>query len=131
MTRRKIFIIDDSATVLDVARHALVQAGFDVETCDNPLAAARPLRKFEPDLVLIDLNMPAIKGDVVAQLLGAHIEGVPILLHSDIDIDELAERAERAGVTGYIQKTFDREVFVGQVKEWLHRARPTGAGRPL
>ncbi len=121
MTKGKIFIIDDSDVVLDVARHLLVTAGYAVETCNNPLAAARPLRKFEPDLVLVDINMPSIKGDVVARVLSAQLNGAPILLHSDIEPEEQAERARQAGASGFIRKTFDPNAFLEQIEHWISR----------
>ena len=123
MSRGKIFLIDDSEVVLDVARHTLREAGFDVETSDNPLAAARPIGKFRPDLVLVDIQMPSIQGDVVASLLRTHLPNLVILLHSDLPEEELKERAHAAGANGYLRKTSDRASFVAQVTHWMEKAR--------
>lgn len=128
MTKARILIIDDSEVVLAVAKHALVEAGHEVELCANPLSAAHLLRRLNPDLVLIDVNMPAINGDVVTEVLNQHMSNVPVVLHSDIGAARLEQLVERTGALGFISKTTDRARFVQQVESWLitarNRARP-------
>lgn len=128
MTKGRILIIDDSEVVLAVARHALVEAGHEVELSNNPLTVAGLVRRLKPELILIDVNMPAITGDVVTQVLQSHTGSLPIVLHSDIPVAELEALANRNGALGFISKTDDRGRFVQQVESWLISAR--GRARP-
>ena len=124
----RILIIDDSEIVLAVAKQALGEAGHQVELCDNPLVAAHALRRFKPELVLIDVNMPAINGDVVTTVLQSHLnESLPIVLHSDMPKAHLEELVHRTRALGFISKTNDRAKFVQQVESWLITARGRAA----
>lgn len=119
--RRKVLVIDDSVVVLEVARWVLEKAGLDVFTLDNPLTAAMEIGRTMPDLVLIDINMPAIKGNLVAEVLLKTAPGYNrrIYLHSDVPPAQLNALALKAGVAGFISKTDKPEVFASQVLEKL------------
>lgn len=125
MAKSKILMVDDSEVILEAGRMALEDAGFDVITADNPLMVASLIRKALPDLVLIDVNMPAVTGDVVAQIARQYrLDKIPIVLYSDISEAELEERARRCGAAGWIRKTGDEESMISQVKRFL---RPVAA----
>ena len=124
-----VLVIDDSEVVLDAVRGVLEEAGFRVVTLDNPLIMGKLVRTESPDLVLIDVNMPALTGDHVVEIARRHgLTGhVPVVLHSDIPAAELEERARKCGASGYIQKTSDGAGFLRQVRHWMtprHRSDP-------
>jgi DNA-binding NarL/FixJ family response regulator len=128
--KRKILMIDDSPVILEAGRMALEDAGYDVVTADNPLIVASLVRKERPDLVLIDVNMPAVTGDVVAQIAAQYgltgNEKTRVVLYSDISTAELYERARRCGAAGYIRKTGDEAAMISEVERFLSQ----GAGPP-
>jgi two-component system, OmpR family, response regulator len=119
----KVLIIDDSAVILEAAKLALEDEGYEVITLDNPLAVAAAVRRERPDLVLIDVNMPTLTGDTVTQIALQHgvTRRTRVVLYSDIEMSELAERAKRCGATGYIRKTGDETEFIRQVHGYLER----------
>ena len=123
----KVLIIDDSPIILEAAKLALEDQGYQVITMDNPLVLAAAVRRERPDLVLIDVNMPTVTGDVVTGIVNSHgvTRRVPVVLYSDISPDELAERARRCGASGFIRKTGDEDAFVRSVAEFLTKARQT------
>src|SRR5690606_28292873 len=101
---RRILVIDDSPIILAAAEHALVQAGYHVETrLGIEDLVARETDGF--DLVLIDVQMPQLYGDDVAAVLRHQRElKTPIYLFSTLPPAELAERAREAGIEGFISK---------------------------
>jgi two-component system OmpR family response regulator len=125
MGKAKILVIDDSEVILDATRITLEDAGYEVVTSDNPLTVAADIRRTAPDLVLLDINMPAVKGDLVAQVLGSHSlnRSARLVLHSDIPAEELAARTQKAGAFGYIAKTQDEDQFVHEVEKLLARPK--------
>lgn len=130
MSAQKILLVDDSDVVLEANRIALEECGYTVITLDNPYAVPYVVRKEQPDLVLVDVNMPTMKGDMVAKIIanyGMHLRA-PILLHSDMNDGELSRRAERCGAAGFIRKTTDRGTFVDRVRAWL---KPKGTPQTL
>jgi two-component system chemotaxis response regulator CheB len=120
MARGKILLVDDSPVMLEAGRISLEDAGFEVVTLDNPLTLAAVLRKERPDLVLCDVNMPAINGDLVAQIVNrCGFAQSPIVLYSDISAQELEAKAKQCGARGFIQKTGDDEALVRAIQGFL------------
>lgn len=122
MTRKRILIVDDTPIVLAVARHALTQAGYEVETRNGVVELAeRGANGF--DLILMDVNMPELCGDDVAAVL-RHERAIstPTYLFSTLPAAELDERAHEAGLDGYISKNLGPEHLVQQVRRILDDA---------
>ncbi|MBE7451147.1 MAG: response regulator [Kofleriaceae bacterium] len=116
MPCKRILIMDDSVLFLELTQEALARAGYEVVT-------ARDLTELEthtgePDLVLMDVQMPEAFGDDLAMVL-RHVRGLdaPIYLLSSLDPSELERRAADAGVDGYISKHLGIEAVVGRVDE--------------
>jgi two-component system, OmpR family, response regulator len=130
-SKPKILVVDDSETVLDITRLILEEHGFDVITLENPLAIPRAIRKERPDLVMVDVNMPSLSGDMVAKVVNGHgvSRNAVLVLYSDIPEAELALRAKQSGAAGYIVKTDDELKLVKQVRHWL--STRTAAATPL
>ncbi len=118
---KKVLVVDDSDVALDAARIALEDAGYEVITLDNPLILVTTVRDQKPDLVLLDISMPALPGDQLVTIVGQHqaMGTIPVVLHSDLPADVLETRAKACGATGFIAKTADPDQFVSQVRRWL------------
>jgi len=104
--RKKIMIIDDNEEVLQVTRDLLEHEGYDVVTHRYALGATSAIRANQPDLVLLDINMPALSGETLAPIIrsNVHTGRVPILFYSSNDEDSLLESVMRYGVAGYVCK---------------------------
>ena len=103
----RVLIVDDQEPFRMAAR-MVVEAtdGFEVvgesETGEDSVDKAREL---EPDLVLMDVNLPGINGlDATRQILAEHGGGVVILLLSTYEEEEYAHRAAECGAAAYIPK---------------------------
>ncbi len=118
--KQKILIVDDSPVILEAGKNALEDAGYDVVTLDNPLVVASVIRREKPDLVLLDVIMPVIAGDVVAQIVHQKMNaGTPVVFYSDLTAPELEQLVTKSGAAGFIQKTADEPAFVSRVKDFL------------
>ena len=120
MKRKQILIMDDSALVLEMTRQALVAAGYDV-ICARDLAELDAHRaSATPDLILLDVQMPEAFGDDIGMVLRAgRGVRVPILLFSNLDEHELAERARGAEIDGYVSKHAGLPALIERVRELL------------
>jgi CheY-like chemotaxis protein len=121
MTGLKVLICDDSEVALEVAKDVLEEAGYSVIATQNPLTVAYFVRKESPNLVLIDVNMPSVAGDTIAQITAEKglSKGIPVVLHSDLPAELLAQKAQKAGVAGFIRKTGDEQAFLNEVSRYL------------
>ena len=120
-----VLVIDDSTVVLEVVKVALEEAGFRVITRSRTSGAVSAILAARPDIVLLDVNMPLIGGDVIAGILARTGPAIntAIILHSSLPIELLRLKAIAAGAHGYIVKTSDASDLVRQVRHWLRRAR--------
>jgi CheY-like chemotaxis protein len=121
--KRTILVLDDSPLALAVTRAALESAGFTVVIAEDLTAFERERARCQPDLILVDVQMPEAYGDdIVATLLGAKVVDVPVVLFSSIEEPELARRTQEASATGYICKAAGMTELVRRCKEYLGRA---------
>jgi len=121
----KILVIDDSETALSIARRTLEAAGYSVLTSNSALRLPAIVHAEKPDLILLDVEMPALRGDQVLELtkLFDFLQKCPIVLHSSKPEEELKELVGRSGASGYIKKTSNSINFISQVEEWLKTTR--------
>ena len=102
----KILIIDDDPAHLNAARGILESEGYEVFTQSQPFGSTNTVIHLQPDLVLLDVNMPGLSGDRLAEVLraNARTRDVLVVLHSSNDEDHLRTTTRRLGLDGYICK---------------------------
>jgi DNA-binding response OmpR family regulator len=121
--RKSILVFDDSPFALALTRAALESAGFEVAVAEDLSSFERQRVTFDPDLILVDVQMPEAFGDDVASTLrGWHGVQVPIVLVSSLDQAELERRAQRAQASGYICKGAGMSELVRRCRELLEVA---------
>jgi len=120
---RTILVVDDNAIVLEVTRATLEQAGFRVVTLDRASSAVVAVLQERPDLVLLDVNMPNMTGDSLADVLGRTraTRGTLVVLYSSLPANALRIKAMAAGAHGFIQKTGAQAELVRQVRAFLEQ----------
>ncbi|HEU0033369.1 MAG TPA: response regulator [Kofleriaceae bacterium] len=116
---KRILLVEDSPIIQAAAVHTLTEAGFRVTACSTfgELIAAGVDGH---DLILMDVQMPELFGDDVAMVL-RHERGVtiPIYLFSSLPPDDLAARANAAGVDGFISKDQGMDHMLERVRQIL------------
>jgi DNA-binding NarL/FixJ family response regulator len=120
---RTILVIDDNAVVLEATRATLEQAGFRVVTRDRASGAVVAVLHERPDLVLVDVNMPNMTGDSLADILGRTraTRGTLVVLYSSLPANALRMKALAAGAHGFIQKNGAQAELVRQVRAFLEQ----------
>ena len=130
---RKILVVDDSEVVLGVAKAMLEEAGYEVETNGRATGSVALILHTKPDLVLLDVNMPSLRGDMIARMSVAtnNSTGTIVVLHSTLPEKELERLAQESGAHGYIKETNNSHQFVRQVRAFLDSAPQREAKRPI
>ena len=120
-----ILIADDDPDIRDLVAFKLEQAGFDVTTVDNGLAALDSAREVAPDLVVLDVMMPGMSGiDVCRELRGdSSTAGLPIILLTARAQEGDVEVGFGAGADDYVVKPFSPRELVSRVEAVLARMR--------
>lgn len=117
---RRALIVDDSPLVLEMLKSSLEAAGVAVDTAIDLGTLEASRSSAAPDIIVLDVQMPEAYGDDVATTLrGAYGVAVPILLMSTIAPEELAERAQNAGVDAWVSKRDGLDEVVTRILEVL------------
>ena len=104
--RVKIFVIDDSNLVLEMARRVLSAAGFDVICRADPVGSTAAIMRELPDLVLIDVGMPGLNGNHLVRTirLRQSLRHIRLVLFSSRSVAELERLVAECGADGFIEK---------------------------
>jgi CheY-like chemotaxis protein len=104
--KRKVLVVDDDPKHLQTTREILELDGYQVSVHDTPFGTTERVGAERPDLVLLDVNMPALSGERLCALLRAHAgrHRMAILFHSSNDEDSLRQAVQRHGADGYVCK---------------------------
>jgi CheY-like chemotaxis protein len=125
MQRLKVMVVDDDATTLQVTSAVLEQRGYEVLTRDSALGTTMAILRERPEVVLLDVHMPGLTGDRIAELVGPRKgkRAPVVILHSGSNRAELEALAARCGAAGIIEKTADPFEFVRRFERVMTQHR--------
>lgn len=105
MTKR-VLIIDDDWIHLATTRELLEDEGWGVDIHAGPFGSTERIMSTRPDVVLLDVNMPALSGEMLLPILKGRerTKDTPVVLYSANDEDALRQAARRLGAAGYVCK---------------------------
>ena len=107
LENKKILLVDDEPFILSATAQLLRSSGYEVHMCEQWTGVATVVRKERPDLILLDYNMPGIKGDDICRILKKNDLGdqMKIFIYSSEPDDTLPDITMRAGADGYLKKS--------------------------
>jgi DNA-binding response OmpR family regulator len=116
----RILVVDDSELLLAILEDELGGAGYTVATASTFEQLMTHLDREVFDLILLDMHMPDMSGEAVAQDLRNN-RGITARLYllSGMSESELAARVTSAGLDGYISKELGMDHLVARVREIL------------
>lgn len=122
----RVLVVDDDAVFLSLIERALRSQGMEVTITSTSLGVTNLVRRLDPNVVLLDVNLPALSGDAVLTVARrsapAHTRFV---LYSSSDEEVLRALAQRVGADGYITKSTDPFKLGGILRNLAQRpSRP-------
>jgi len=127
----KILIIEDEANIAQVLRLYLEQAGYSVLTAGDGVAGLELHAREHPDLIILDLMLPALDGIEVCRRIRSWAN-TPILMLTARQGEEDRIAGLDMGADDYLVKPFSPREVVSRVKAILRRstnALPTPSGQ--
>ncbi|MBD3883233.1 response regulator [Phormidium tenue FACHB-886] len=121
----KILILDDDCFVLRLLQVMLKPQGFEVLTLSDPLQFWDQLEAVEPDLLILDLQLPGTSGIQLCQTLRNHSRWswLPIVFLSAQEDAETVQQAFKAGADDFISKPVNAAELVMRLLNRLERSR--------
>lgn len=119
-----ILIVEDDEDTAEVVATLLEDAGFKAKAVDRGEMALEEIMSQNPDLVLLDLNLPDISGIEVLKHVRSH-SFLPMIVLSGFGQDRDRIVALEAGADDFMAKPFSPEELIARVKALLRRVEWT------
>jgi len=125
---RRVLVVEDEPVLAGVVGNYLGRAGFEVERCEDGATAVELARRWNPDVVVLDLGLPVLDGVEVCRRLRTFTDCYVVMLTARSDeVDKLIGLS--VGADDYLTKPFSARELVARVQAMLRRPR-TGTGAP-
>jgi two-component system NtrC family sensor kinase len=124
MGRERVLIVDDSIELCRfLSKDILPQFGYDTLTAMNGERGLRLISEQQPDLVLLDVQLPDISGMDVLREMQQRQLALPVILMTAHGSESIAIEAFRLGAKDYLIKPFDIDIALDAIDRVLGRAR--------
>ena len=127
----KALVIDDNPLIVELLQAVLELDGYTVVTAGDGEQALRQWEAEQPDIVLLDIDLPGMDGYEVCRRLRQrdplHTTAIMMLTARASEVDEL--RGRSLGADDYMTKPFDHRQLTGRLRTVLGRDRGAGAAR--
>jgi CheY-like chemotaxis protein len=102
----KVFIVEDDAFISSLLVKKISAAGATVETVNNGEAAFAAIKKFQPNVILMDIMLPGIDGLQVLQQVkaDADLRAIPVIMLSNLGEKEQIDQAKKTGAVNFLIK---------------------------
>jgi DNA-binding response OmpR family regulator len=121
MSNKKILIVEDDADVRLGYQILLKANHYDTCFAGDSSSAISEARKHQPDLILLDLGLPAGDGFVVLERFQANMSlaVIPVIVVSARDLHGNKERALKAGAKAFVHKPWNDNELLALISELL------------
>lgn len=134
MKNAHILLVEDELALAGIIKDTLETQNFEVTHIPDGLNAYETYLKLKPDIVILDVMLPAVNGLQIAHSIRAKDVHIPILFLTARSTTEDLLAGFRAGGNDYIKKPFDFDELIVRIESLLNRKRlqqPDPAGNDI
>ncbi|HVC18618.1 MAG TPA: response regulator [Vicinamibacterales bacterium] len=106
LSRPRVLVVDDEASIRDLLSKTLALAEYDVDAVPDGRSALERMRLYPYDLLIIDLKMPGMDGLSVIREAKRYKADLPVIIITGYSTEASAIEAVNLGVAGYLTKPF-------------------------
>ena len=118
---KKILIVDDEQTIVDILTFNLTRAGYEILTAGDGETGLALIQEQNPDLVLLDIMLPGLDGLSVCKRLRANGSNVPIIMLTAREEESDIVLGLELGADDYITKPFSIKELMARVLANIRR----------
>ena len=118
---KTILLVDDSAMICHIVSQILKESGYTVLTAKNGREAVLLAQKHNPNLVIMDVEMPVMDGIEATVQMKSQPETarIPVIMFTSLGREEDIARAKEAGCQGFLGKPICKEILNTEVAKIL------------
>jgi len=125
---QKILIVEDDEKLRNELEIFLSKNGYEAQSLKGFENTIKDILKINPDLVLLDINLPNTDGEYICKEIRKTSDMPIIIITSrDSELDELLSL--NYGADHYITKPFNIQILLAKISSILRRATATGIGQ--
>jgi chemosensory pili system protein ChpA (sensor histidine kinase/response regulator) len=115
-----VMVVDDSLTVRKITSRMLTREGFEVATAKDGVDGLQQLQDIQPDIILLDIEMPRMDGFEFARNVRADAKArdIPIIMITSRTADKHRNRAMELGVNEYMGKPYQEEQLLAMIRSY-------------
>jgi excisionase family DNA binding protein len=106
VSRPRVLVVDDEASIRDLLAKTLALAEYDVDVASDGRSALERMRMYPYDLLIADLKMPGMDGLAVIREAKRYKADLPVIIITGFSSESSAIDAVNLGVAGYLTKPF-------------------------
>jgi two-component system CheB/CheR fusion protein len=130
---KRILLVDDYPDALEIWGLYLRSMGYEVRTAQDGLSAVESAHEFQPDVIVMDLELPEISGFEAARRLrsAADTRGIPMLAATGYSGQKHRDQAREAGFDAIIVKPCEPSTLVSEIERLLQVQREAHQPAPV
>jgi len=114
----KILAVDDDLSILELYKEIFTKAGFEILTAEDAISALTRFQDFKPDILVLDVDLPAGGGQkVFERLRSIFLVGIPIIFSTAFP--ERVENLKKNFNVVILKKPVIAETLIGEAKKLL------------
>lgn len=124
-TSAKILVVDDDPEIVEILKYNLSNSGFEVKVAYNGIQAIKKSKKFNPDIILLDVMMPEMNGiEACTEIRNIdNLKNIQIIFLSARGEDYTQIAAFDAGADDYINKPIKPKILLKKITNIANRLK--------
>lgn len=121
MPKKKVLIVDDSHMIRRIVGLILKEDDFDVLIAENGLKGYEMAKANQPDLIIMDVEMPVMNGiEATTRIKADTATGhIPVLIFTSLGSEQDIRMAREAGGSGFLNKPISKEELRSTISSLL------------
>lgn len=132
MSKKKVLVVDDDKSILEMIDVTMSSMGFEIETADSESGFRESIKRSKPDAIIMDVRLPGMDGIMLCRelRLSAETSHIPVIIITALTDKETLHDAMLFGAAGFLTKPFEISDLQKKVQECLNnREVKKGSGK--
>jgi two-component system, cell cycle response regulator DivK len=120
---KRILVVEDQPDGRQIIRDMLAGTGYEIAEAENGEEALTAIAKQQPDLILMDIQLPIMDGYTATRLIKTDpaLRSIPIIAVTSYALAVEERKARAAGCDDYVTKPFSPRQLLAKIRQYMPR----------